>query len=206
MRIECYLGSSCRVLSAGLALLLSVGVHCVKGQSEVNDQVSQAIRLIHLQPQAAREQLTRLGARGFPKILEVMHNDSRLGPIEKAFLVAVIGRSKGKDSFAALTVLLSDDDPYVRGLAASYFGERRHKPAMANLVGLLEDKGVYLTRTRTHPASEEPIFVRDKAIEALEAITRKKLEPEAAGDERAKAWQQWWLRHRRARGQMRTRD
>src|ERR1700720_212978 len=128
MRIECYLGSSCRVLSPGLALLFSVGLHCVKGQSDVDDQVSKAVHLIHLQPQAAREQLNRLGPRGFPKILEMMHNDSRLGPIEKAFLIAVTRRSKGKDSFAALTVLLSDVDPYVRGLAVSYFGERRQKP------------------------------------------------------------------------------
>lgn len=202
MRMQSHLKAACRVLSASL-LLLSVSFHPVIGQNDVSTQVSQAIRLISLEPQVVRKEFRKLGPSAFPHILRAIGSDSGLDPIKKAFLIDVIGRSRAKESARTLIALLSDSDPYVRGLAASYFGRRKDKTAIAQLVRLLDDKGIYATRTRTDPVSEEPILVRDKAIEALEAITRSKMKPEATGDEQAKAWQQWWLKHQQKSGQKR---
>lgn len=205
MRIQCHLKAAYRVVSACL-LLFSVCLYPVKGQSDVRAQVSQSVRLIPLQPEVARKKLKRLGPSAFPDILRVISDDSGLGQIKKAFLINVIGGSRTKESGSALTVLLSDSDPFVRGLAVSYFGRRRDKAAIPQIVRLLNDKGIHLTQTRTDPASEESIFVRDKAIEALEAITRKKMEPRATRDEQAKAWQRWWSRHQRTSRQERPQD
>jgi hypothetical protein len=140
--------------------------------------------------------LLELGPSAFSSILLMIRGDSGLGTIKKTFLIDVIARSKTRESGSAMIALLTDSDPYVRGLAVSYLGKRRYRPAMAHLVALLDDKGVFVTTIKTDPEREEPELVRDKAIEALEAITRMKLTPKRTGDEKAKAWQQWWLSQR----------
>lgn len=83
--------------------------------------------------------------------------------------------------------LLADSDPYVLGLAVSYLGKRRYRPVIPHLIKLLDDRGVFVTTIQTDPDREEPELVRDKAMEALQAITGTRMDMRATQDERVGA-------------------
>jgi HEAT repeat protein len=149
------------------------------------------------QPKAARREFERMGAPAFPHILRAIRDDNGLGPIKKAFLVDVIGKSRTKEAPSALTELLSYSDPFVRGLAVSHLGKRKYKQAIPYLVKLLDDKDVFVTNIKTDPERSEPVLVRDSAMEALQAITGRTMDAGATQDERARAWLRWWEKQQR---------
>jgi hypothetical protein len=180
------------------ALLIYVGVLAVNCQDDLGAQVMQAVSLFPSAPQAARKQLRELGPSAFPYVLQMIRDDGGLGTIKKTFLIDVIARSRTEQSASALIELLTDRDPYVRGLAVSYLGKRKYGAAIPHLVKLLDDKGVFVTRVRTDPDREDPVLVRDKAIEALQAITGKAMDARATQDEQAKAWVRWWEKRQRS--------
>ena len=100
---------------------------------------------------------------------------------------------------SALVELLAESDPYVRGLAISYLCKRRYRAAVPHLIKLLDDRGVFVTTIKTDPDREEPELVRDKAMEALQAITGKRMSMRATQDERARAWLRWWEKRQRSK-------
>lgn len=178
-----------------LLLCMSIPGHGFQG--DVATRVTRALDLMSHQPKAARRELQRIGAPAFPHILRAIREDDGLGPIKKAFLVDVIGKSRTKEAASALTELLSYSDPFVRGLAVSHVGKRRYKPAIPYLVKLLDDKNVFVTNMQTDPDRNEPVLVRDNAMEALQAITGRAIDARATQDERAKAWLHWWEKQQR---------
>lgn len=191
--------SSIRALINSSVILLCVGIPAHGFQGEIATRVTRAIDLMSHQPKAARREFERMGAPAFPHILRAIRDDNGLGPIKKAFLVDVIGKSRTKEAASALTEMLSYSDAFVRGLAVSHLGKRRYRPAIPYLVKLLDDRNVFVTNMQTDPDRNEPVLVRDNAMEALQAITGKTMDAGATQDERAQAWVRWWEKQQRAK-------
>lgn len=191
--------SRIKALVGASVLLLCMGTPCPGFQGDVATRVTRAIDLMSHQPKAARRELKKIGAPAFPHILRAIRDDSVLGPIKKAFLIDVIGKSRTQEAASALTELLSYSDAFVRGLAVSHLGKRRYKPAIPYLVHLLDDKEVFVTNMQTDPDRNEPVLVRDNAMEALQAITGRTMDAGATQDERARAWVRWWEKQQRAK-------
>lgn len=159
---------------------------------DLKDSVRKAIDLpFPKDANESREQLLRFGPPATPLIAEAIRSDSKMNPIKKAFLVDVIGRITGEESDSTLISLLSDNEPHVRGLAATYLGKRRVRAAIPNLINLLNDQDVYITITYTDPASEHPVLVRDVAIESLQAVTGTVLAPQGSKEQQAQEWVRW---------------
>ncbi len=129
------------------------------------------------------------------QLVRILWCQDDLGVPGRRFLISVIEGIGGPVARGGLRQLLGHWDPNVRGESAAGLGRSRAKEAMPALLGLLDDEAVYLTRVSTDPHAEDPILVRDKAVEALEAITgtvRGKGEP---ARERARAWRSWMEGH-----------
>ena len=109
-----------KILTVISVLFISVSQATVGRQNDVSARVSQVVALLPNEPKLARKHLLALGPSAFPYVLRIVREDAGLGMIKKTFLIDVIARSKTKQSGSALIELLTDTDPYVRGLAASY--------------------------------------------------------------------------------------
>lgn len=184
------------ILCFAFALLLQFSVLAlgVRAQNNLRSQVSDAVRLFPKDAKTSRNQLISFGDPAVPLIVEIIQSDTNLDPIKKSFLVDVIATLHGEKSSEALISLLADGDPYVRGLVASYVSKRKLQTAIPHLIALLEDKAVYKTVVQTDPSSEEPVLVRDVAIEALQATAGLVLSPGGTKDQQATAWKRWWKR------------
>ena len=164
-----------------------------KSQDDLRSKVSQAVsRAFPQEAESSRKQLIALGVSAIPFIVEIVQSGANLTPIKKAFLIDIVASLKGQQSASALTSLLGDTDPYVRGLAATYAGKQRLKVAVPHLVNLLNDKEVYKTIVQTDPFTERDVLVRDVAIETLQAIAGIALAQRGSKDEQVKAWLRWW--------------
>ena len=182
---------SCVVLA--YLLLHAVGLaETPNPQSELRTKVSEAARLFPKEAKTSRKQLISFGEPAVPFIVEIIQSDPNLDPVKKAFLIDVIASIHGEKSDAGLVSLLSDGDPYVRGLAVSYITKRKLQAAIPHLISLLEDKAVYKTVVHTDPSSTQVVLVRDVAIEALQATTGIAVRPRGTKDEQVRAWMRWW--------------
>jgi|GEM_PF-3497096 len=188
-----------KILIVISVLFISVSQATVGRQNDVSARVSQVVALLPNEPKLARKHLLALGPSAFPYVLRIVREDAGLGMIKKTFLIDVIARSKTKQSGSALIELLTDTDPYVRGLAASYVDKRRYRAAVPHLIKLLDDKGVYVTQLQTDPERHEPVLVRDKVMEALQGITGRTMDTRSTQDERAAAWVRWWEKQQRSK-------
>jgi len=160
---------------------------------DLRDSVRKAIDLpFPKDANESREQLLHFGAHATPFIAQTIRSDAKMNPIKKAFLVDVIARITGEESGSALIKLLSDDDPLLRGLGATYLGKRKSSSAIPNLIKLLRDQGVYETVAHNDPASEHAVLVRDVAIESLQAVTGTVLAPQGSKEQQAQEWMRWW--------------
>lgn len=187
-----------------LSLTLSLLFVCLSpnafgGQDDLSAQVSKAVGLFSSSPTLARKELKELGPSAFPYLLRIIREDPGLGTIKKTLLIDAIARDETEKGASALVELLAESDPYVRGLAISYLGKRRYRPAISHLIKLLDDRGVFVTTIKTDPYREEPELVRDKAMEALQAITGKRMDRRTTQDERARAWVRWWEKQQRSK-------
>jgi HEAT repeat protein len=165
----------------------------------VRSKVTQAVSLFPVEPVKARAQLEELGPPALPVIVDIVQTDEHSTPMKKAFLIGIIGQVRAKQADPCLIDLLSDKDPFVRGSAAFWLGKRKHKAAIPKLVDLLGDKEPYITNVRTDPYREQVIFVRDKAIEALQAIVGIALAEPGNRNAQAKAWLRWWQKRQRSK-------
>ncbi len=162
-------------------------------QDNLQAKVIQAVDLpFPQQAENTRRQLTALGAPAIPFIVDVIRSNTSLNPVKKIFLIGIVANMKGEQSTTALVNFLSDSDPHVRGVAASYLGTRKFKAAVPYLVNLLGDKEVYKTTVQTDPAAEQNVLVRDVAIEALQAINGIALAQRGSKEDQVKAWLRWW--------------
>jgi hypothetical protein len=177
------------VLSAMLFSLPFVGT----GQNTPRDKVLQAINLPF--PDKAtntRSQLTELGPAAAPYIVEVIGSRDDLHPIRKTFLIDILAGICGTEVENALFSLLSDKDPYVRGLTTTYLAKRKLKSSIPYLINLLDDQGIYKTINQTDAGITRDILVKDVAIDALEATTQMVLAPKGSRGQQARAWLRWW--------------
>lgn len=188
-----------RLLLALSILFVCLSSNAFGAQDDLSAQVSKVVGLFSSSPTLGREQLKKLGPAAFPYLLCIIRDDRELGTIKKTLLIDAIARDETEKADSALVELLAESDPYVRGLAISYLGRRRYRPAVPNLIKLLDDRGVFVTTIKTDPYREEPELVRDKAMEALQAITGKRVATHATQDKRARAWLRWWEKQRRSK-------
>ena len=161
-------------------------------QEELKVKVSGAVGLFPKEAEASRKQLISFGEDAIPFVLEIVQSDVNLDPIKKAFLIDVVASIRGEKSGLALISLLSDSDPYARGLAATYIDNRKLRTAIPYLIALLNDQAVYKTIVQTDRNIERNILVRDVAIDALQGVTGKVLASHSSREKQAKAWQAWW--------------
>lgn len=182
------------ILGCFLALTLCspAAANVATCQDELKAKVSEAAGLFPKEAETSRKQLISFGENGIPFIAEIIQSDVNLNPIKKAFLMDVIASIPGEKSEGALIALLSDLDPYVRGLAISYISNRKLRAAIPSFIPLLSDHAVYKTVVQTDPSSERNILVRDAAIEALQAISETVLASNSSREKQAKAWRAWW--------------
>lgn len=177
------------VLSALLFSLPFVGT----GQNTLRDKVLQAINLpFPDKATSTRSQLTELGPAAAPYIVEVIESRDDLHLIRKTLLIDTLAGMCGTEVEDALFRLLSDKDPYVRGLTTTYLTKRKLKSSIPYLINLLGDQGVYKTINQTDPGITRDILVRDVAIDALEATTKIVLAPKGSRGQQAQAWLRWW--------------
>jgi hypothetical protein len=188
-----------RLLLTLSLLFLCLSPNAFGGQDDLSAQVSKAVGLFSSSPTLARKELKELGPSAFPYLLRIIREDPGLGTIKKTLLIDAIARDETEKGASALVELLAESDPYVRGLAISYLGKRRYRPAISHLIKLLDDRGIFVTTIKTDPYREEPELVRDKAMEALQAITGKRMDRRTTQDERAGAWLRWWERQQRSK-------
>lgn len=136
--------------------------------------------------------LTTLGPAAAPYVVEVIRSRNDLHPIRKTFLIDILAAMCGAEIENSLFSLLSDKDPYVRGLTTTYLAKRKVKESIPFLIKLLDDKGTYKTINQTDPAMSHNILVRDVAIDALETTTQMTLVPKGSKRQQAQAWLRWW--------------
>ena len=133
-----------------------------------------------------------LGEKAIPAVLNLIQSDEVPVGVRMFGLFGFISSIEGESANGALIELLSARIPFLRGQSASELGRRKAKAAMPNLIQLLDDKEIYFTTSSTDPWREEHTLVRDATIDALEAITGKKLSKNRSYEEKAKAWSGWW--------------
>lgn len=182
--------------------LFSVSAAASHGpQEDLKTEVQKAIDLpFPKDAEESRKQLRGMGAPAIPYILAVVESDSKMNPIKKTFLIDVIATIGDESSMSALMDLLSYNDPHVRGVAATHLGEQKSTAPLPKLIGLLNDKEVYKTVVYTDPSSEQPVLVRDVAIDALQAITGRVLARQGTKQQQAQAWARWWRRRQKRNG------
>src|SRR2546422_9091115 len=135
------------------------------GQNTLRDKVLKAINLpFPDKSSSTRSQLTELGPAAAPYIVEVIKSRHDLHPIRKTFLIDTLAGMRGTQVEDALFKLLSDKDPYVRGLTTTYLAKRKLNSSIPYLINLLDDQGVYKTINQTDPGITRDILVRDVAI------------------------------------------
>ena len=139
-----------RLLLSLSMLFVCLSRSALGGQGDLSAQVSKAVNLFSSSPKLARKELRDLGPAAFPYLLRIIREDRGLGTIKKTLRIDAIARDKTGKSASALVDLLADSDPYVRGLAVSYLGKRRYRPAIPHLIKLL-DRGVFVTTIKTDP-------------------------------------------------------
>ena len=164
-----------------------------KDQSEVEAKVQEAINSI-LKRDIPRgmAQLKELGSPAVPHVLDYVSREAYRYPLIKMLLLHnFVSLTKGEEADAVLIKLLGDEQPELRGYAASELGKRKVKAAVPQLVLLLNDKANTTTIRDVNDRSPD-VLVRDAAIGALEAITRIKLAKGKSKEKQAKAWQSWW--------------
>jgi hypothetical protein len=166
-------------------------------QVDLRPRVAEAVAQFHKDPASARSQLQKLGSPAIPFIVERICSGDEKIPVNKVrrdpFLVDIIAKYRTKESDDALMKLLSSKCPNIRGLAATYIGNRRTRSAIPQLINLLGDKEIYLGYIVTHGQDYE-VLVRDVAIDALQKITGKKLATRSNKDDQAQAWLDWWAK------------
>jgi hypothetical protein len=183
------------VLSAFLFFLPLVGT----GQNTLQEKVLQAINLpFPDKAVSTRSQLTELGPAAAPYIVEAIRSRDDLHAIRKTFLIDTLAGMCGTEIEDALLRLLSDNDPYVRGLTTTYLAKRKLTSSIPYLINLLNDQGVYKTINQTDPPITRDILVRDVAIDALEATTKMVLAPKGSRGKQAQAWLQWWRKQEKS--------
>jgi len=179
-----------------LVCLLPFGVCPVASYQSQEDLRTKVWRAIDLpfpkDADESRKQLKQIGAPAVPFILEAIESEPEMNPIKKTFLVDVMASIHQESSVSGLMGLLSSNDPYIRGLAATYLGKQKVRASVPKLINLLNDKEVYKTTVYTDPLSEKPVLVRDAAIDALQAVTGKVLARRGTKDQKAQAWIRWW--------------
>jgi hypothetical protein len=188
----------------GCLLLFSISAAAAASYEPQDDLKTKVRKIIELpfpkDAEKSRKELRRLGAPAIPYIFTVVESDSQMNPIKKTFLIDVIASFRDESSVSALMDLLSNNDPYVRGLAATHLGEQRSRAALPKLISLLNDRGVYKTVEYTDPSSEQLVLVRDVAIDALQTVTGAVLARHGTKEQQAQAWMRWWRKHRGKKG------
>lgn len=165
-------------------------------QDDVKTQVQESIDLpFPKDAHKSRKELEELGAPAIPYILAVVESDSKMNPIKKTFLIDIIASFRNKSSVSALIDLLSNNDPYVRGVATTRLGKKRSRAALPKLISLLNDQEVYKAIEYTDPSSEQLVLVRDVAIDALQSVTGKVLARHGTKEQQVEAWKWWWRKH-----------
>ena len=162
-----------------------------------SDRVSEAVALFrNKQYDTAMSQFRDLGEKAIPAVLNLIQSDEVPVGVRMFGLFGFISSIEGESANGALIELLSARIPFLRGQSAGEIGRRKVKAAIPNLIHLLDDKEICLTTSITDPYRERHTLVRDTAIDALEAITGKKLSKNRSYEEKAKAWAGWWHRQR----------
>ena len=175
-----------------------------RNDTELRDKIDEAIRLYPKESNAAHKILKDLGNKAIPRILEIIGDDtysqygfifkkSRLNP----FLLFVIEGGSSDVSESALMSLLKGSDNIMRGMAILSLGTKKSKKAIPCIIELLNDTSPYLSYRITDSEKgedgilNESVSIRDKAIEALQTITKTVLKPKKNKKIQAEAWI-WW--------------
>jgi hypothetical protein len=162
-------------------------------QQDDADRVNEAVKLFrNKQYDKAMSQFRDLGEKAIPAVLNLIQSEEVPIGVRMFALFGFISSIQGESANRALIELLSARIALLRGQSAGELGRRKVKAAIPNLIQLLDDKEICWSKTITDPYREEHTLVRDVAIDALEAITGKKMEKRRNYEERAKAWARWW--------------
>lgn len=202
-------GTMCLLLAASM-LASNLYIYAMpRTQGDVESRIAEAVALYHnKQISQAVTKFREIGEPAVPAVMELLKTAISSGGMPMLILTGFFSATTGQQVDMALIELLSSESPYVRGFAAISLGQRKLRIAVPQLIKLLEDKGIYLTRnTISHlytrgnkdaevVVEENHILVRDKAVEALESITGLRLAKKKSGETKAKAWLGWWQRQK----------
>ncbi len=167
-------------------------------QYDVEAKVQEAVNFIlNREIPRGMAQLKELGSPAVPYVLDYMSREAYRYPLLKILLLQnFVSLTRGEEADAALIKLLSDNQPELRGYAASELGKRKVKSAIPQLISLLNDKA-HTTVIRHLNDRSPDVLVRDSAIAALESIAAIKLAKGKNKQKQAKAWSSWWQKQER---------
>jgi HEAT repeats len=174
-----------------VTLLLASGQPAATSGDDVGNDVVAAFSAYPASPDRARRELLAVGGKGVPHLVRMLWCQDELAVPAGRFLLGVIEGIQAPEANRGLRALLSHPDPNLRGESAAALGRRKAAEAMIALLDLLDDEAVYALEVRTHPRTETPILVCDKAVEALEAITGTVRARGAPSHDKVAAWR-WW--------------
>lgn len=165
-------------------------------QDTIETKVQEAISLLlNNEISKGMATLKELGSPAVPFVLAYVSREHCCPLVRLRLLQGFVSSTNGQEADAALTLLLSDEQPELRGYAASELGKRKARPAIALLISLLDDKAdtrVFIDMNDRRPN----VPVRDSAIAALESITGLTLAKGKNKEKQAKAWLGWWQKHK----------
>ena len=120
--------------------------------------------------------------------------DGTEGYQRRSRAVSLLATVKSPASVAALRKIAEDPDPAWRCRALQALAEIGSEEVVPILVARLEDRAVCMTVTASHTAREQPVFVSDEAVRALETVTGLSFGsgPRRGGHRDPNPWRKWW--------------
>lgn len=165
-------------------------------QDATSTKVEAAIALLRSNEiQKGMATLKEIGSPAVPYVLAYLSRDRCCSLIRLILMGGFVSRTKGPEADTALIALLSDEQPELRGYAASELGDRKVRRAIPRLISRLDDMAD--TRVVIDMNDRRPnVPVRDEVIAALESVTGITLASGKNKKRQVEAWRDWWQKHK----------